>query len=109
MNKPKTKAELIDILLERGHHRPALNKMKRDDLANLAEDAESHDVLAEEAAAPVATGDLTLPIEEVQVGDVWGGTKVAAVQFGPRWCYLQSKQGVWFLRVVAGQKVTITR
>lgn len=104
--KIKTKAELIDILLERGHHRPALNKMKRDDLANLAEDASSFDLLAEEAPS---SGDLTIPIEEVQVGDTWGGTKVAAVQFGPRWCYLQSKAGVWFLRVVAGQKVTIAR
>src|SRR5690349_3236652 len=101
-----TKDELIAILIERGHHRPALSRMKRDDLAALAEDAESHDVLASEEASlaaeqaaavptpPAATGDLQVGAEEAQVGDVWGGRRIVKVQTGPRWTYFRDKADV---------------
>lgn len=47
----KTKDELIALLVERGHDLPDLIGLERDDLANLAEDAESLEFMAAEEEA----------------------------------------------------------
>src|SRR5690242_10326597 len=65
--------------------------------------------MADEAATPAA-GTLTLAAEDVLPGDEWmGGICIHDVRAGSRWVWFQARNGDWFMQILRGVQVTVTR